>query len=259
MYEALATSAYHLSVIYPQKSAIYLAESTTLQSEGLTLYNASNPVPTTNKNEVIPAFLFSAMLGLHFFLDTFTSPSPDLNTFLDRLVQSIQLLRGIDATVGDSWDFIKNSDIKCVLNVEESLVTRDDEMTRAFEDLRTRFSESRSLSAFDSKVYCEAIQGLIDAYNSQPLDSAGEQDVLPDPRILMTWPITLSAEFAEFLNERKPEALVVLAYFSILLHSRRSFWAVGDAGRFLLAAIEEFLGDGWGEWLVVPRRMIPSM
>jgi len=44
-----------------------------------------------------------------------------------------------------------------------------------------------------------------------------------------------------------------------LLHSRRAFWAVGDAGRVLLAAIEEYLGEEWAGWLVVPKGMVPPL
>ena len=76
---------------------------------------------------------------------------------------------------------------------------------------------------------------------------------------MTTWPITISAEYTELLDERRPEALVVMAYFSILLHGRRSFWAVGNAGRYLLAAVDEYLGERWAEWLAVPKEMVPLL
>jgi hypothetical protein len=259
MYEALALSAFRLSIKHPSKSNLYLTESTTLQTQALNFFNASTP--TVTQENLIPAFLFSAVLGLHFFCDTFSTRNPDLNTFLDRLVQSIRLLRGVRAMIGDSWEVIKSSDISILLQAHEGpVVNRDDKVTHAFGDLRTKFSQSHTLSAFESKVYCEAITGLIWVYNSQPPESDSiYMDDAPNWRIVTTWPITISAEYMELLDDRKPEALVVLAYFSILLHGRRTFWAVGDAGRFLLAAIEEYLGEGWAEWLVVPREMIPPL
>lgn len=157
--------------------------------------------------------------------------------------------------VGDSRELLKDSDISCLLQDGQApVVDRDDEVTHAFEDLRTRFSESHNLSAFESKVYCEAITGLIRVYNSQALDSTS--DGPPNARMVTVWPITISAEYTDLLSERKPEALVVMAYFSILLHSKRAFWAVGDAGRVLLTAIKEYLGEGWFEWLTLPEGMI---
>jgi hypothetical protein len=239
MYETLAISAFHLSVKHPSKSDLYLTESTTLQAQALSLF--SSATPTVNQDNLIPAFLFSAILGLHFFCDTFTTPSPDLSTFLDRLVQSIRLLKGVRALVGDSWEFIKNSDINVLLQSDEGpVVDRDDKVTHAFEDLCTAFSQSHTLDAFDSKVYCETITGLLRVYNAQPPDRTFARR--PDIKIVTDWPITISVEYTELLNERRPEALAVMAYFSILLHRRSSYWAVGYAGRFLLAAIEEYLG-----------------
>jgi len=152
---------------------------------------------------------------------------------------------------------IKNSDIKPLLQEEELVIDRDDEVTHAFEELRTKLSNSSTLSTFESRIYCEALERLTWVYNSQPID--GIFDGPPNPRTVTAWPITISAEYTELLNERKPEALIVMAYFSILLHTRRSFWAVGDAGKFLLTAVEEFLGDAWAEWLIVPRRMVPRL
>ena len=256
MYETLAISAFHLSIKHPSKSDLYLTESTTPQAKALALF--SSCTLTVNQDNIIPAFLFSAILGLHFFCDTFSTPSPDLSTFLDRLVQSIRLLRGVRTLIGNSWEFIKNSDIKVLLQSDEGpVVDRDDEITHALKDLRSTFSQSHTLAAFDSKVYCEAITGLIRVYNAQSPDSTSNR--LPNMKIVTEWPITISVEYTELLNERRPEALVVMAYFSILLHEMRSYWAVGYAGRFLLAVVDEYLGEQWAEWLVVPRGMVASL
>ena len=255
MYESLAMSAFQLSIKYPSKSAMYLAESTALQAQALSIFNES--CPTLTPENTVPAFLFAAILGLHCFCDTFSTPSPDLNTFLDRLVQSIRLLRGIRATTGTSWEYIRNSDIKVLLADEGQAQERDDKVTHAFDNLKWIFSQSHTLSAFEAKVYGEAIDGLIKVYNSQLPN--GDSIVLPDARIVMSWPINVSAEYTELLHQRKPEALVVMAHFSILLHCRRSYWAVGEAGSFLLAAIEEYLGEEWAQWLVIPKEIIPPL
>ncbi|TVY26260.1 Sterol uptake control protein [Lachnellula hyalina] len=257
MYESLAVAALRLSLKHPSKSTLYLTESTTLQSQALSLFKSSTA--TITQENLIPAFLFSAILGLHFFCEIFTAPSPDLDTFLDRLVQSIRLLRGVRVMMGDSWETIKKSDISVLLQAHEGPVpNRNDAVTHAFSTLLSKISHSQSpsLSAFESKVYSEAIEGLLWTYNSAPPDSALALDGPPSSRIVTTWPITISAQYTELLDERRPEALVVMAYFSILLHGRRSFWAVGDAGRYLLAAVDEYLGERWAEWLAVPKEMV---
>ncbi|KAL3424031.1 hypothetical protein PVAG01_03312 [Phlyctema vagabunda] len=255
MYQLLALSAFHLSIKHPTRSNFYLTESGSLQAQALSIFNSS--APFFNAEDLIPAFLFSGGLGLHVFCDIFSAPSQDLNTFLDRLVQAIRLLRGVRALIGDSWEMIKNSDIKCLLHEDdEPDMGRGDEIIGAFEELRTDFSRSRTLPASDLKIYCEAIDRLIWAYRSRPPDFTA--DGPPNARMVTIWPITLSAEYTELLYARKPEALVVMAYFSILLHSRRVFWAVGDAGRSLLRAVDKYLGEEWAQWLKVPKDMVLS-
>lgn len=259
MYEVLALSAFNLSIKHPAKSDLYLNESTILQTKALSLFNAARCTrPAATEDNLIASFLFSAGLGMHFFCNTFCTPSSDLNAFLDRLVQSIRLLRGVRAMIGNSWAALKNSNIRFLLQDEaEPVENRNDEITSALESLRTKFSQSRTLSAFESNVYCEAITGLLWVYNSHPPESAPYSPT--SSRMIVSWPISISAEYTELPNERKPEALVVMAYFSILLHQRRSFWAVGDAGRFLFTAIEEYLGEGWAEWLIVPKGMVLAL
>ncbi|KAK0125667.1 hypothetical protein ONS95_000330 [Cadophora gregata] len=196
MYESLAMSAFQLSIKHPSKSAIYFAESTALQAKALSLFNES--CTTLTQDNTVPAFLFAAILGLHCFCDTFSMPSPDLNTFLDCLVQSIRLLRGIQATTGTSWDYIRNSDIKVLLADEGQALEHDDKITCAFDNLKMIFSQSHTLSAFEAKVYGEAIDGLIKVYNTQLPN--GESHILPDARIVMSWPINVSAEYTELLH-----------------------------------------------------------
>jgi hypothetical protein len=58
------------------------------------------------------------------------------------------------------------------------------------------------------------------------------------------------------LSQKKPEALVVLAYFAVQLHRCTGFWIVGGAGRFLLGAVGRYLGEEWGGWLEWPRGVV---
>lgn len=45
------------------------------------------------------------------------------------------------------------------------------------------------------------------------------------------WPVLLSRPFTDMLMKRKPEALIILCYYAVLLHNRRGIWLVGSAGK----------------------------
>jgi hypothetical protein len=169
MYETLAISAFHMSTTYPEKASLYLRESAALQAQALAIFTSTNH--TIDRENIIPSFLFSSVLGLHFFCETFTSPRSDLNGFLDRLVQSIKLLRGVTAVIGDHWKDILNSDIRVLLAVEEAeTIDRNDSITHAFSSLHRRLSLSSIITSIELEICSEALTKLLSVYNSQPRD-----------------------------------------------------------------------------------------
>jgi hypothetical protein len=68
--------------------------------------------------------------------------------------------------------------------------------------------------------------------------------------------VTLSAKYTEFLEQRRPEARIILAHYAVLLHRRRGAWSVGAAGKFLLDSIASYLGRHWETWLAWPQAVI---
>ena len=74
--------------------------------------------------------------------------------------------------------------------------------------------------------------------------------------MLFSWLISASAEFTVLLEQRRPEALVLLAYYAAILHKRRGSWVVGEAGEKLLRYIKNHLGKPWEEWLAWPTSVV---
>ncbi|KAF4780470.1 Upc2 protein [Colletotrichum scovillei] len=69
------------------------------------------------------------------------------------------------------------------------------------------------------------------------------------------WSIRVPAEYVSLLDQRRPEALVVLAYWGVLMHKARDCWAFGTAGQNLVRSIAAHLGSYWGELLAWPKEM----
>lgn len=64
--------------------------------------------------------------------------------------------------------------------------------------------------------------------------------------------------FHTLVLQRKPEALIIIAYLAPLLHRRRQNWLVGNAGEVLINAILDYLGPDWAVWLQAPIIAIKS-
>ncbi|KAL3423041.1 hypothetical protein PVAG01_04788 [Phlyctema vagabunda] len=252
MYEVLSISALHLSLSKPELQAKYLEESSKLQAESLRLYNES--VREISSENVLPAFLFSALTGIHLFCETFRHPGYDLNHFLDRLVQSVALLRGVRIVISGQWEQVLNSDIAPLVYMGDGAANANDAIVVQINKLYDVVKGSANLTANQVGFCNEAIKQLIWAYTTyfNPERADGKQHAA----MVTSWPATVSAEYVELLSDRKPEALIILIYYAVLAHLCRGSWAVGNSGRYLLSALEVYLGVGWDDLMIWPRSVI---
>ncbi|TGO60950.1 hypothetical protein BCON_0031g00280 [Botryotinia convoluta] len=253
MYELLACSALHLSIICPDQFQFYHDESTILQQQSIKMFNES--VQEVHDENLIPAFVYSGILGLHFFVDTFSMPGSDLNQFIDKLVQAIKLMRGVRVCFTGWWDVLRESEIRELLQFGDADMEHTDEFVDHLLALQEKLPEIPGMEEAELEVLHGAIHQLKWVYVSSLFDI---HNGTPRPRMITTWPITLAVEYTDLLDQRRPGALIVLAHFSILLHVCREYWAVGNAGKFLLAVVETYLGRDWEAWLEWPRSKVPE-
>ena len=66
------------------------------------------------------------------------------------------------------------------------------------------------------------------------------------------WTMHQSPEFFDLLKEDNPKALVVLAFYCVLLQRSENNWYVEGHGRKLLAEICRRLERGWENWIIWP-------
>lgn len=248
--ELLALSALHLSTRRPTQQSFYREEATRLQSQGLRLFNETTR--DLNHQNIIPAFLFSALLGVATFFETFHDPMYDANdwtTFFDNIIQSIRLLQGVRSIVIPWWHYLITSEIKDILDAEDHIPQlegwRDDVIDR-FESTRIHISQSPGLDQIQLAVCDKAIEELIFVYKDA---FANGREPTPEDQAAAKhatrWLILIPSGFTELLVQRKPEALVILGQFSIMLHKLRDCWNVGDAAHRLLSVVEAHLEEPW--------------
>ncbi|TVY59720.1 Sterol uptake control protein [Lachnellula suecica] len=252
MHETLAISALHLSTLRTDRAQFYQDESSKLQAEALRLFNES--VTEVTDENLIPAFLFSATFGMHFLCGILSKPNPDLDYLFDGLVQSITILAGVIGVVWGRWADIVRSDVSSMLVIDDYEGEVDDEITQRFENLQGRIGKAPGLDSSQAKVLEDAVGDLILAYKlSYSADPATNRRMV---RGVTTWLMKVSSGYSELVSQRQPEALVVLAYFAILLHRCRRLWTVRDAGRVLFDAVTLYLGNDWESWLEWPRSIV---
>ncbi|ESZ89894.1 hypothetical protein SBOR_9719 [Sclerotinia borealis F-4128] len=251
MYELLAYSALHISIIRPDQFQFYHDESRMLQQQSLKLFNDS--VQEVNDENLIPSFLYSGILGHHTFVDTFSVADSDLNQFIDKLVQAIKLMRGVRVCFTGWWEVLEKSEIRGLMQHGDGHVEHTDEYVKHFLELQAKLPGIPGIDHVELEALQEAVRQLKWVHVSS-LFNLGNGNL--GPTMVTSWPITLSLEYSELLLKRRPGALVVLAYFSVLLNLSRKHWAVGSAGKFLLDVVGTCLGKDWDTWLEWPRSKV---
>lgn len=253
MRQILATSALSLSLWKPEQRDYYHQHAVQLQSEALVGFNAA--VPDLSEDNIVAAFLVSSLIGLHSFCETFSFRDGQFNSTLDAFIGCIHLLRGIRSVIGGWWSFLLASELNPVLSLAHGVRERSQTSASQLSSLRDLI-ETADIGPNSKQAYEKTIEELEQVYASQP--------EIPDPEtgasanMIFGWLVLVPREFVELVAQRRPEALIILAYYAVVLHRRKQFWAINDAGSFLMSGIRAHLGKHWEHWLEWPNLHIQS-
>ena len=259
MYQMLALSALHLSRVRTVQSNHYREEATFLQTEALSLFNDSWAEITTES--CVPILLFSSLLSLHNLGEAVTASETDAGGFLNRFVTNLNLHRGVRAVTSQSWQLLLQSNISFMLDrTERALNTtslQSQEQVTFVTDRMHNMLDDADMGPESKQACCEAVESLQLVYQSE--SSIGETSTENAPGSIWTWPILLSGVFSDLLVKRRPEALIILCHYAVLLHRRRHIWLVRNAGQMLISEITRFLGTYWFDWLDWPNQVLQDL
>lgn len=261
LHEILAYSAHHLAFLNPNQSHMYRNQSIALQTRAVSLFNATLASGAqVNESNCVAMLLFSTALAHHLLVDTLEkrpvlhtgNKDAALDEFLVRYAHCVGMQKGVRAVAISAWPLLLESEIKPFITWSLGLAdkpARGDHTNR----LRSLLDSTEALGE-EGRRACVAAAHLLQ-FGFDAILAPCEQG-LNWYEILFSWSVLTPREFDELVAARKPEALVVLAYYAALLCYGRKAWQIGDAGAYLLGIIVEALGPGWNEWLDIPRKMI---
>lgn len=252
MHQTLAFSALHLGILRPQQQEYYRSLATCLQSKALAGFNEI--LSQVDATSCLPVLLFSHLIALHTFHDIFTVLKDDFNTFMDGLVGCVGLLRGVNLVTQTWGHVLLQSELGDIMKEAEEMHHTKKASHSECSGLRDLI-EAADLSWASKEACTEALDKLQEFFDIENVYPGGP---FPTTNVIFAWFVTASSQYTELVDQRRPEALVLLAYYAVLLHRRRKSWVVGDAGKRLFESITTHLGRRWETWLSWPRNAISS-
>ena len=247
LYQIFAISALHLAYLTPERKAYYSSKAMEMQSHALKGFNSIQD--NVGPSSCGAVMLFSSLLALHVFADP---QVPDLSSgeHLGHLISCLNLMHGVRKVALSEWfTLIVESDLKPLIHLEQPEEPYDipSECWTLKELPRASDLGLSSIIAYDS-----AIERLQWSYALTNVPATTHSTI----RWLLAWPLQLTDDYLSSLNERRPEALIILAYYGVLLHFYRESWAVRNSGTLMIAAINAHVGSYWAGWLAWPLKMV---
>ncbi|OAL43332.1 hypothetical protein IQ07DRAFT_524482 [Pyrenochaeta sp. DS3sAY3a] len=248
---ALALSALHLNRTRSGQADDYLAEATSLQLEALALFDGQLGSITSDNCEAM--LLFANLLSVHSLAEAVMTSERDADGFLDRFVAYLCLHRGVRIVTSKAWAMLLQSSLSPVLHraTDQLKLAESQQPPEAIFVVTElgRLLDSGDMSEESNTACRDAVSRLGVIYQAEPWEQHSTG-------LIWSWPILLTSVYTDLLQKRQPEALIILCYFSVLLHRRRSLWFVDGAGRLLIEAVTKSLGSYWRHWLDWPNQII---
>jgi hypothetical protein len=249
LYQILALSAMHMCYRHPEEVNWHREEARALQTQALCAFNDTR-IEITVEN-CVPMLTFATLTGLHALAEVAGNADAGVSGVLDGFVTYMNLHRGVRAIIHQSWEFLGQTSVASVLEIAENAIncasSSNGQTAVAVAERLSNFLDQADMSE-KSRQVCRMATSQLDLVYRTASDSAA-----PGSGLIWVWPINLSSEFTDLLSMRKPEALIILAHYAVLLHRRRRVWLVGNVGRILIEEISRFLGTFWKAWLKWPN------
>lgn len=247
MHAVLALSALQMSLGDPEQAESYKHTATVLQAKALE-EPGTRLFESIDESNVVAVLLFQHVIVLYALCDLLHGFEDDFNGFMDQLIVCIHLLRGTRAVLAIWWDHLPRTELGVLLQTSNE---HEEGARHSFEECKDleKMIQEADLSAKSIEVCQISVQKLQTYFDAA--NHTGEQS-LPAMDTPFAWLIAAPSEFVDLLDRRRPEALLILAYYAVMLHRQRDSWIVHDAGRKLLEQISTYLGKTWERHLTWP-------
>ncbi|RAL04330.1 uncharacterized protein BO80DRAFT_347568 [Aspergillus ibericus CBS 121593] len=246
MHGLLALSALHIAQTRRdiQQRPAYLSTAVAHQTQALALFR--DLLGDINASNAKAMFAFASVVVYYTFGLPHSPESSDPWAIVDDLIQIFTLARGVQQVLGEATPVIQASEWGVVLQVgdlDEGYLKDARSALRRLQEVNS--SCGAQDPTHDAATYQHALELLADML-------AMARGGMPSASASGRWAIRQKPEFMDFLREREPLALVILAYHCIIFHHSRDVWYIGDRGSRVVRALWEVLDDEWRPLLEGP-------
>lgn len=249
MHGLLALSALHLLELNEdnQRHQHYVNLATSHQSRALALFRRElNNITPSNCRAMFAFSSIAAILAFAFAHTTGAQPLP----LIDEIVQIFSLLRGIHEVIQAASEWFEKIADLLPPKIECDPGSVPQEVRQNIAALLTLNADvQRTELSNDEQQACEhAIAELLVSFEKIYSQHG--------PLMAFRWPVLLKPLYISLLKERRPMALVILAYYCVPMHTLGNRWWLKNWGYQLLETIYQLLDTSWRDSIRWPVRVV---
>ncbi|KAI9714187.1 MAG: hypothetical protein M1828_001202 [Chrysothrix sp. TS-e1954] len=240
MHSLLALSALHLAYFDEEKRDFYISYARSHHGAGLSMANAVLPNLTLENCHAV--YTFSALT--YFF--TLASPRRDTGFLMfvgEGATNWLSLLRGSLSVIREAPEELRSGVLGPLFQAgrQRAVARTTSEANVEFRPLTSveAFLRTRNLGFRVLHIYLDAAMELRKTFNTvyaQKFEDLEAADVL-------IWIFHAPQEYLKLLQAGAPEALILLAYFAVLLKPLDTSWWMAGWPKHLLSRVYHLLDD----------------
>ncbi len=248
MHSLLSVTALHIASTNPDNQSLYIDAAIRHHNIALKEYS-SNLDSITPKNS--PAiFACASLIVIFVFNLAILQQHKELRRPVEEMLSIFMLLRGVPVILKEMRPWVEESKIAPMFkgrDIDPTIVLPDS-ITRVIQQLEER-NNLLSQSACDRETYAHAIQILEETFKRIASKDS-------DNGMVLSWPVGLEPAYITLLGERQPMALVILAYYAVILNEIEDSWWVRGWGRHLILDISQMVDEDWRTLIAWPMEKI---
>ncbi|KAJ5201505.1 uncharacterized protein N7498_006168 [Penicillium cinerascens] len=239
MHGILALSSLHLARTVPEPSrrAAHLNRAVVHQNQALALFREL--LGDINEGNSKAMFAFASIVVVYSFGFPHTPDVQDPWACVDDLYQVLVLTRGIQQVIRSPADLLRDGTFAPILQFDDKPAPLPENATTA---IRHLYEANEACRARDPQHETDAYTVTID--NIAEMLSwvyGGTTSTV----IAGRWAIKLPPRFLDLLREREPLALVMVAYYGVLLQQLKHRWCFDEWCLRVAKAVWAILDDQW--------------
>ena len=260
MHGLLAISAFHLAWLNPVYRYGSIVTATQHQNQALHLYQAAVDHP--NENNCHALFAFASILVV---LEFAAQRDRDDLLFLestderDGLPAWLHLVRGGCSLLGFLWPQIATGPMKPLIGKEdgEADITQstDDPHLAALLPLFSSDSDILGADSAELDVCTTALEILRWVFSLPYIDPSS----FTYRYVIQLWPAKVPQAFIGLLNDYRPGALILLAYYCVLVKRTQGCWYLQGRADQLMGLVQAKLDAHLMAWVQWPLQVMESL